>query len=211
MICSHWSTFHAEVLNITDFLVRNAYPRNFVENVVRMFLSRKFGETSPNSVKDSGPVFTFVLPYIGQQSLLLKKRLTTAFVKMGVNINCVFRSHKVGSHFSLKDKTHPLLKASLIYSFQCLDDPSCTYIGQTKRYLQQRIDQHIKEPSAISHHSSVCHICKQGPIAPNFSVLKQVQGPLDLSICEALFIKSCNPSLNKQIKHSGTSITLTIY
>ena len=177
-----------------------------------MFLSREFGETSPNSAKDSGPVFTFVLPYIGQQSLLLKKRLTTAFVKMGVNINCVFRSHKVGSHFSLKDKTHPLLKASLIYRFECLDDPSFTYIGKTKRYLQQRINQHINEPSAISHHSSSCQKCKQGPIAPSFSVLKHVQGgPLDLSICEALFIKSLNPSLNKQIKHSGSSIALTIF
>ena len=53
--------------------------------------------------------------------------------------------------------------------------------------------------------------CATGPIADNFQMLKSVNGPLDLSICEALFIKAENPILNKQLKNSGSSIILSIF
>jgi len=141
----------------------------------------------------------------------LKKKLTKKFQNCNIEIQCVFTSVKVGSYFSLKDKTSSLLEASLIYKFQCSGDPSCTYIGKTKRYLQQRISEHSRGESAVYSHVQKCPHCSFGNIQQNFHVIKHVQGTLDLSMHEALAIRKHNPVLNKHLFNEGTCITLKMF
>ena len=53
--------------------------------------------------------------------------------------------------FSLKCPTPKLLKANVVYKFDCLCDINISYIGKTKRHLATRIKEHRSEKSAIGH------------------------------------------------------------
>lgn len=117
--------------------------------------------------------YTFKIPYIGNPSLMLKKKLKKLFKKQNIDVNIVFSTTKVGSFFSLKDRTNPFLKASVIYQFKCLGDPSCSYIGKTKRYLQKRIGEHLKGSSAIYSHVTKCKIIHPTPFIISLELLNR--------------------------------------
>ena len=67
---------------------------------------------------------------------------------MDIDINIVFNTSKIRQYFCLKDKTDSILRSSVVYRFQCSGDPSSSYIGKTKRYLQNRISEHSKSGSS---------------------------------------------------------------
>ena len=116
----------------------------------------------------------------------------------------------MAKYFSLKDKTTPELRASLVYKYTCLGDPDISYIGKTKRYLQNRINEHKKGNSAICDHIDLCDWCAQCP-EDGFRPVQSAKTDMDLSILEALYIKQHNPKLNTQLFNSGTSITLKLF
>ena len=61
------------------------------------------------------------------------------------NIRCVpLMSQKLNNIVKLgKDKPEKWMETNIVYKFQC-DSCSATYIGQTKRNLKKRIDEHKK-------------------------------------------------------------------
>ena len=52
----------------------------------------------------------------------------------------------------MKCPTPKLLKANVVYKFDCLCDINISYIGKTKRHLATRIKEHRSEKSAIGQH-----------------------------------------------------------
>ena len=68
-----------------------------------------------------------------------------------------FTTNKLGSCFSLKDKTPVPLLAGVVYKFKCGVDPQHTYIGKTIRHLGIRIREHRTATSAISDHRLECN------------------------------------------------------
>ena len=155
--------------------------------------------------------YTFRLPFVGNPSLVLKRKLTRLFQKHGVKINVVFSSFKVKNYFSLKDKSGTQLRASLIYRFGCLDDPSNSYIGKTKRYLNKRIIEHQKPGSAIFGHLEKCSSCQNSEIEKSFTVLDKGNNDFELQILEALHIINQRPTLNKQLAGDGCSFRLNVF
>ena len=113
----------------------------------------------------------------------------------------------------LKDRTNPSLQASVVYRFKCLGDPSATYIGKTKRYLQIRVGEHASNSSAIHTHLEDCQTCRKNKdnLFSQFNVLQKGNSDFDLQILEALCIIENKPSLNKQLTGSGMSYNLNIF
>ena len=209
--CSNWKLFHEEIQNICKFLCENNYPKSFVENIISNFLHNKFNNSQRDDSIESVR-YTFKIPYIGNPSLVLKKKLRKLFKKCEIDVNIVFSTSKVSSYFSLKDRTNPALKASVIYQFSCLDDPSCSYIGKTKRHLQIRIGEHLKGPSAIFGHISKCQVCQNNSNNNNqFKCIQSGNSDFELQILEALYILQNRPSLNVQLAKGGTSYNLNIF
>lgn len=138
----------------------------------------------------------------------MKKQLCNLFKSVNLDINVCFNSFKVGNYFSNKDVTPASLKASVVYLFKCSVDPRQTYIGQTKRHLFKRIEEHCKHNSAIFSHRLNCSCCCNNN---NFSVINSANNVFDLQIKEALHIKLCNPSLNSSIVSSGQSFLLNVF
>ena len=197
------------------YLSENNYPKAFVENIISNFLNNKFNPSISQSKNDNERRYTFKIPFIGNPSLVLKKKMKKLFKKCEIDVNIVFCTSKVGSYFSLKDRTNPSLKASVVYLFSCLDAPSVSYIGKTKRHLQKRIDEHLSGNSAIFGHVAKCTSCqkcqKDCQINKQFKTIQSGSSDFELQILEALYILEKKPSLNIQLAKGGTSYSLNIF
>ena len=208
-ICSSWALFHEEVEKLRKIFLRNAYPIAFFKNILHRFINCKYRMSDTRSDVESD-YFTLVLPYFGQTSELLKKRLTRLARRYKVNCRVVFSCFKISQYFSLKDVVPDYLQSCVVYKYCCSVDPKQVYIGRTKRHLIVRIREHASPNtnSAIFNHRLSC-TCSYS--MSNFSILKHCNTDYDLSIAEALSIKKEKPSLNSTLANNRQSIFLSLY
>ena len=79
--------------------------------------------------------------------------------------------------FSLKCKTPFPYSSNVVYKFSCLRDADCSYIGQTKRHLVTRVNEHLslqrpQPQSEIKSHIYRCNACQQVKLdSSNFEAL----------------------------------------
>ena len=150
------------------------------------------------------------LPYIGTFSKFAQTkldRLSSTFCK-NTNITLVFSSTKISSFFSSKDKIPEALRSLVVYHFICA---SCgaSYIGETYRHLDERINEHLKSKSShIYKHLEENSDCKQACDKSCFRIIDRASSAFRLKIKEALHINWLKPTLNKQVKHLALSITV---
>ena len=112
---------------------------------------------------------------------------------------------------SLKCRTPTPLLANVVYKFQCLSDSSKSYIGKTKRHLATRVKEHRQGPSAIQNHLDDCSVCRENYSCDLFAILDSSSYDLDITIKEAMHIKSRKPWLNEQLSAQGSSFVLNIF
>ena len=63
LICSTWKLFHGEVCKLKEFLLKNAYPVHYFEQIVKDFLSHKLNNTKVAS-DSNDKKHLFKLPYM---------------------------------------------------------------------------------------------------------------------------------------------------
>ena len=212
VVCSSWSLFHKEILTLRDVFSNNGYPIDLFEKCVNQFLTKKLSSSTKNvDSVDEDSSFTLCIPYIGSQSIQFKKQLCNIFRKLKVNVRIVFKSTRVSSYFSLKDKTPLGLMANVVYKFQCSRDESITYIGKTKRHLAIRASEHFKGKSAVFDHIRFCKNCTSSASIRNFTVIQHGNSDIDIKIKEAIYIKELKPTLNANILHDGASFLLNVF
>ena len=129
---------------------------------------------------------------------------------LDIDINCIFHSHKIGSHFSLKHKTPLSLLSNVVYHFKCLRDVNLSYIGKTKRHLVTRAKEHASGESAISEHLLTCDTCNNNFDVDRFRVLDNGKNDFECLIKEALLIKKFRPKLNNHT-FIGKSFQLRVF
>ena len=60
------------------------------------------------------------------------------------------------------------------YEYKCSNDKSVQYIGFTSRPLLERVEEHLKDKTAVSYHIGNCNVCKNERITVNnFGILKE--------------------------------------
>ena len=210
--CSSWKLFHYEVQKITSILSMNNYPIDFINRIINRFLNNKLKNDNDKRTVTDERNYVIKLPYIGISSIILSKKLRQIFRKYDVNIRTVFTSFKVKNYFSLKAKTDSSLRSSLVYKFQCLRDSNSAYIGKTKRYLFERVNEHKKPNSAVFEHISDCTHCQSNPnLFSSFKTLDKANNDFDLQILEAINIITSRPKLNTQLANNGTSYVLSVF
>ena len=130
----------------------------------------------------------------------------------------VFTSTKIGDYFSLKSGTPFPYSSNVVYQFHCLRDAGCSYIGQSKRHLMTRVNEHLSlhkpggSQSEIKNHVYKCPSChKQFLSVDNFKILKKCKTSYETVIHEALRIKKLRPKLNKQLLKGGVSYLLKVF
>lgn len=122
--------FHHDNINrVKTLLKNNNYPSNFINRNISKFMSKTPPITKPNFKY-------FRFPFIDGLSQKINKCFKNNDTKLA------FYNPKTTNIFftPLKDKIPPDKKSNIIYKIPCQCDK--TYVGQTKQYLQSRLQQH---------------------------------------------------------------------
>ena len=191
---------------------QNGYPESLFLCCVKRFLNCKFNPNVNVQAKDDKVETIFCIPYIGLPSVIFGRKLRVIFKKYYcIDVKIVFTSFKVKNYFSLKCRTPLPLLANVVYKFTCLRDANTIYIGKTSRHLATRIREHGHSTSTVHDHLLACQMCKSNFSHDVFKILDTGSCDFEITIKEAIHIKSTKPKLNKQLFSQGASFLLNIF
>ena len=142
-ISSSYIIFHNELEKVKILLQKNMYPKSVIDNQIKTFLDKQFTVDS-GTTSGKQKTLHYSLPYIGHFSHVTKKKLKhicERFCK-DIDISIAFSPLKLSSFFSCKDTVPKSLQSYVVYQFICAGCKDC-YIGETKRYLNTRIEEHL--------------------------------------------------------------------
>ena len=110
---------------------------------------------------------------------------------------------------SIKDSVPKYLKSFVAYRLTC---PGCNarYIGETTHHLTTKIKEHLKTDSKshVFKHLDTNRNRKELCDTECFEIIDSATSSYKLKLKEAMHIIWEKPSLNKQVKHVGISITI---
>ena len=227
-ICSNYKFFREEINQIEVILIKNNYPIKFIKDIINNFIdfhkitseSYRANETQPDELTktDVTPLQEektyFTVPYLGKSSIELQKRIRNELRKYGVDVTVSYRTTKVSNYFSLKSKCSELFTSNVIYKFTCSQDENISYIGETRRQLFKRVEEHVKsdKESAVFEHLYQCSACQNVTnIMNRFEILK-ICSSFNILTFEAMMIANQKPILNIQLgPGKGTLTSLALY
>ena len=208
-ICSSYEKFHNEIVYLKEVLKRNGYPVTLIDNCIKLFLDRLFIYKKTKDTVDKKQLL-IVLPYLGKQSLLIRKRLQSC-IKNNLpycSLRIVFQSKtRLSTLFRFKDVIPKDICSHIVYKFVC----SCcnaTYYGESERHFHIRASEHLgitpltvkrvanPKKSYINDHM----LYKNHDASyDDFSILTRENNKFKLRIKESLLIKRDKPDLNRNI------------
>jgi len=143
------------------------------------------------------------LPYIGNPSIHLEKEFKSFFrrhLSDGLNLNVIHTCYKIGDMLKHKEKQPTLYRSHVVYKLNCSCDS--TYIGQTRRNLKTRLDEH-NPASKLNHQSDVTkHIYENPTHTIDFNAPEILCSPYntkELLIKETLLIHQYRPDINVDV------------
>ena len=203
-ICSSYLIMHREFQNITNMMLNNEYPISFIQNQIRQFLNKKFNPKSiPKADSTSQkpvPRLIIRLPFVGNSSLHLEKELKSFFRRKLSDkfiLNIVHNCYAISNMFKHKDKQPLLYRNNVVYKLSC----SCgsVYIGQTRRNLQSRMDEHNPLAKHQQQSDVIKHLSENPSHSIDFSkpqILASAYNPKELLIKETILIQQHRPDIN---------------
>ena len=215
-LCSNWSIIHDEISQIRKILLKNKYPLNFIDKCIQKFLEHCFVKKGTNEVATDDSTkeeFTVLLPFLGNQSNIVKKKLSQLFSDFcpKSKLKIVFKSGiKIWDFFKFKDSIPSHIRSLVVYKFSC-SSCNATYIGKTERHHKVRMCEHLgisyKTGKPMKYHpnSSTAvkdHLRESGHFNnfDNFEILCFAKNNFECLIKESVLIRKCQPNLNKQVK-----------
>ena len=210
-LSSNWSIIHDEMQNLKVFLMKNKYPQRFVDSSICKILEKLIVRSKSSNITTDKKEYIICLPFISQQSLALKKRLTKLFSTTypKAKLKTIFKSGtKLGNLFSFKDRSPFIIQSLVLYQFSC-SSCNATYIGKTKRHLLTRTCEHLgiskRTGKCLKYNAAQATVVQQHLLTSshqgdidNFKVLGYARNDFELLIKESLIISKLDPSLNKQ-------------
>ncbi|XP_044749411.1 uncharacterized protein LOC123310093 [Coccinella septempunctata] len=128
--------FHEKnIIKIQTILEKNNYPTKFIKKILN---KSEPEHHRPQEEKENQKYFS--LTYVEN----LGEQIKNIFTRLNVNI--AFKSDNTIKQFFTKTKsaTPKELISNMVYKISCNDCPA-TYIGQTSRYLKDRISEHKRD------------------------------------------------------------------
>lgn len=216
--CSSWKELDTEINRLKQIFVNNNYPLTTVDRIVNKLLT-KFIDKSTFEPTNSIDYFIRLdnLPNFENDTKHIRNLIDT-YVKpvdpsYTVIVRTYFKSPKLSSAFSTREKKRPEKRVNVVYQFNCTEDQcNVAYIGYTTNTLSTRCKQHRYSPSSIQQHYSKDHNMNPPSfetLIQNFQIINSRHNKLDLKISEALLIKTNNPFIN--VKYNEMSSILNLF
>ena len=190
------------------FVERNSYPRWLVKQMMKKVLDEQPNrnvltvtinlpnEESLCSIKTS----LTSLPCKGKQGENVIRSLRNTLDKIlpqDVQPKFIYTETKLSAKLQIKDKTKDEHKHDLVYYGKC---PECdeSYVGETGRRLQDRVDEHSGKDSKSNILRNSCQENDKNVSRINFQFLGNEYKKMKFKwkLFEALYIKELHPSLN---------------
>ena len=185
-------------LNVWNDYVWNGCPSDLIEGI-------KHEVNVPVSSETNNVVTRIFLslPYIKSKEIATLKtvKVINNFFPDKTRLAIVFKTLKSSQLFPNKDKIPARLISGVVYKYSCEQCSSC-YIGETRRHLCTRVNEHISGkpiPTEVSKH---CH----APKVENFSIISRTKFT---KIAESLAIK--NVGENSLLNEQESSIFLNLF
>ena len=207
-ICDCFKYLDDEIKKITNILLANGFPKQFLDKCVASFLNTLYIQKPRIPTVERKQLF-LVLPFTGIHGLQLGKKLKR-LIKHNypmAHLNVIFRpSHRICHFFKFKDSIPTHMRSSVLYQFRCASC-SASYIGQTARHLKTRIAEHkglsprTGKPVSNPLHSNIREHCLETGHhfkEENFKIINSAKNRFELNIIETLSIKHHSPNLNNQ-------------
>ena len=193
-----------------------------IENLQKRHLDHCFVKKSTNEEStdiSSKEEFIIVLPFLVNQSNIIKKKLQKLFSELysTAKLKIVFKSGmKLGNFFKFKDSIPSHIRSLVVYKFKC-SSCNATYIGKTERHHKVRTCDHLGisyktgKPLKFNPDSTTAikdHIRSTGHKNDfeNFEIIACGKNNLECLIKESILIKKFRPQLNKQLKEFKLSL-----
>ena len=207
-ICSP-STLSDEVAKLKEIFLKNGYPSQLVERLIKRTIERGKGPPVVTEAAQVDEHFVHIrLPWIGQRSTDFRRDLHHA-VQRGFPsavLRVIFTTARAFSG-KAKDVLPDTSKSSIIYEYRCRCERA--YIGKTVQRLSERIRQHIpnklletppvlrgaKTDSAITRHLKEHPECIAEGLRSRFRIVARGRSQTHLDVLEALYIQSLSPAL----------------
>jgi len=135
-IASTYNAIHSEFMNIKSMLIRNGYPKAYIDRCIMKYLNKKY-ETSVNSFTIIPPMTTTInmrLPYLAEISYEVRRemqRFVHRYAIMPFQFRLMRETNKLNKSCTYKDKQNHLRRSSVVYKLTCTCGSN--YIGQTRR------------------------------------------------------------------------------
>jgi len=184
-----------------NILLDNSYPLELIFSLIKKRLHSRFHTNfhkHKNNSEDDDKKY-FVMPYVGSSSEKIVQ-----FFKNIPNVNVAFFGlNKLNSIIKAhKDILPTYAQSNVVYKISCLHC-NATYVGQTRRLLKTRIEEHRSHIKRITNQSSVIteHRVKYGHDFDwnNVEILDKEPHYNKRLISEMIYIKKQTNSLNLQL------------
>ena len=149
--------FFITFIDLKKALRLNGYPKGIISYSMNDVLNKHRNRPSETVTTFPKRDVIVVLPYLGFQSEVVKRRLKSCVNKFYgfVNLRLIFQNTcRVKSFFPNKDRLNRSQKSKVVYRPICWDcEAFC--IGKTKRRLHDRKVEHFKALTQLGHASAV--------------------------------------------------------
>ena len=204
-----WIGFHKDIIELKNFLSKNAYPPEITDKCIFNYLNKqtspvKDNQSENNQTKDH----YFKLPYIGQFSKITQRKISKLVNQYcnGINIKLVFTNYKISNFFNVKDLIPKELHSRVVYKFVCASCSAC-YVGETSRHLTTRVNEHLRDKAShIFQHLQASTQCRDVCNEDCFEIIDTAISKYQLKLKEAMHIKWVRPSLNQQVYHANITL-----
>ena len=187
--------FDTDVKDLVKKLLRNLFPKRFIDRAIKRFLDLKHLSQQNNKGIENKTKETryFKLPYIGNLSNHAKtkvEKILKRSCKENIDVKLVFGACKISSYFSPKDHIPKCFVSNVVYKYTCQECNSC-YVGRTHKYFDTRCTEHLGSDanSSIYKHHLNNRNCRDKNDKTSFEILDYAKTELGLALKEAMHIK----------------------
>ena len=218
-LVSDYVKLDSEIENLKEILKRNRYPNGFIDKVIYKFLHIK---STPKTMIPTVPrrKIRIVLPFLGQTSCTIKKKLKQLFRMIpSCQLEVIYQTtYRMGNMFRFKDCLPKSIMTDFVYYFKCRCC-AASYVGRCYRHKRVRFCEHAGlspltgvpyKPTLVNASSIKAHMLKEKhPVDPelDFQILSRGGTREILDIKESIMISRLKPTLNDK----GASTTLYLY
>ena len=219
---SSWELAHQELDRIRQILANNSYSQRTIDIEIQRILAKHNSQMTQTTDKDTDT--TLNLMYENQMNDAYKtdERVLRDIIHRNcepvhaddkLKLTVYYKSPKVSGLVMKNNLSHDsslLKQTNVVYQYKCTHG-DCTrlhngsYIGHTTTTLGRRITMHLQDGGPKRHHLEV-HGTRltRDDMVKNTTILCRCSVRRRLYVLEAVYIRDCDPTINRQVNTRGT-------